>query len=92
MKPTERVTLNMRELERIKVIQSAVDGSLQPRHGAERSSLTATQQVRRLVACLREQGQQPDKSCHRISLVRRPARTPGAANHAVALFLRKYQG
>ena len=47
--------MTMRELDRFKVIQSVVDGSLKPSRAAERLSLT-TRQVRRLVARLREQG------------------------------------
>jgi len=55
MAVTDRITMTMRELDRFKVIQSVVDGSLKPSRAAERLSLT-TRQVRRLVARLREQG------------------------------------
>jgi len=55
MAVTDRITMTMRELDRFKVIQSVVDGSLKPWRAAERLSLT-TRQVRRLVARLREQG------------------------------------
>ena len=40
MQPTELVTLNMRELDRLKVIQAVVDRMLKPGLAAERLHLT----------------------------------------------------
>lgn len=49
------VTLNMRELDRLKVIQAVVDMGLKPGRAAERLGLT-TRQIRRLVGRLRAHG------------------------------------
>ena len=54
---TALVTLNMRELDRLKVIQAVVDLGLKPGRAAERLGLT-TRQIRRLVGRLRDQGPQ----------------------------------
>jgi len=43
MQPTELVTLNMRELDRLKVIQAVVDRMLKPGLAAERLQLTVRQ-------------------------------------------------
>jgi transposase len=55
MHPGALVTLNMRELDRLKVIQSVVDMGLKPGRGAERLGLTV-RQVERLVIRYRESG------------------------------------
>ncbi|CAB3768658.1 hypothetical protein B7G54_10850 [Burkholderia puraquae] len=54
---TALVTLNMRELDRLKVIQAVVDMGLKPGRAAERLGLT-TRQIRRLVGRLRDHGPQ----------------------------------
>ncbi|VWB91462.1 integrase [Burkholderia lata] len=55
MYPGALVTLNMRELDRLKVIQSVVDMGLKPGRAAERLGLTV-RQVQRLVDRYRESG------------------------------------
>lgn len=55
MQPTELVTLNMRELDRLKVIQAVVDRMLKPGRAAERLQLT-TRQIERLVLRYRQSG------------------------------------
>jgi transposase len=57
MGTTERITMTMRELDRLKVIQDVVDGRLKPLRAAERLGLT-TRQIRRLVGRFREHGAQ----------------------------------
>lgn len=52
---TERITMTMRELDRLKLIQDVMDGRLKPWRAAQRLELT-TRQIRRLVARLREHG------------------------------------
>ena len=68
MAATERITMTMRELDRLKVIQDVVDGRLKPLRAAERLGLT-TRQIRRLVGRFREHG--PDDA---RKLVRNSAR------------------
>ncbi|WP_257010903.1 ISNCY family transposase [Burkholderia ubonensis] len=55
MHPGALVTLNMRELDRLKVIQAVVDMGLKPGRAAERLGLTV-RQVQRLVDRYRESG------------------------------------
>jgi len=55
MRPTELVTLNMRELDRLKVIQAVVDRMLKPGLAAERLHLTV-RQVERLVLRYKQAG------------------------------------
>jgi len=55
MHPTALVTLNMRELDRLKVIQAVVDIGLKPGRAAERLGLTV-RQIERLVIRYRESG------------------------------------
>ena len=55
MKPATLVTLNMRELDRLKMIQAVVDMGLKPGRAAERLGLTV-RQVERLLARYRESG------------------------------------
>jgi transposase len=51
------VTLNMRELDRLKVIQAVVDSGLKPGRAAERLGLSV-RQIERLVIRYRESGPQ----------------------------------
>jgi len=53
MKPATLLTLNMRELDRLKMIQAVVDMGLKPGRAAERLGLTV-RQVERLVSRYRE--------------------------------------
>ncbi len=55
MHRTALVTLNMRELDRLKVIQAVVDSGLKPGRAAERLGLTV-RQIERLVIRYRESG------------------------------------
>ncbi|MGF6605079.1 transposase [Paraburkholderia sp. GAS448] len=55
MKPATLVTLNMRELDRLKVIQAVVDMGLKPGRAAVRLGLTV-RQIERLVLRYRESG------------------------------------
>ena len=55
MHPATLVTLNMRELDRLKVIQAVMDRVLKPGRAAERLSLTV-RQIERLVIRYRESG------------------------------------
>ena len=55
MHRTALVTLNMRELHRLKVIQAVVDLGVKPGRAAERLALT-TRQIRRSVRRPREHG------------------------------------
>lgn len=49
------ITMAIRELDRLKIIQAVVDGTLRPWHAAQRLDLT-TRQIRRLVNRYREDG------------------------------------
>ncbi|MDR5755105.1 MULTISPECIES: ISNCY family transposase [unclassified Caballeronia] len=55
MRPGTLVTLNMRELDRLKVIQAVVDTGLKPGRAAERLGVTV-RQIERLVIRYRESG------------------------------------
>ncbi len=55
MRQLARVTVTMRELDRLKVIEAVVEGSTTPMRAAERLGLT-TRQVRRLVTRYRREG------------------------------------
>lgn len=55
MNKTETITMAMRELDRLKIIQAVVDGTLPPSRAAQRLGLT-DRQVRRLVNRVRENG------------------------------------
>jgi len=55
MKPATLVTLNMRELDRLKVIQAVVNMGLKPGRAAERLGVTV-RQVEQLVWRYRESG------------------------------------
>ncbi|KAA0086366.1 helix-turn-helix domain-containing protein, partial [Paraburkholderia sp. T12-10] len=68
MKPAALVTLNMRELDRLKVIQAVVELGLKPGRAADRLGLTV-RQVERLVTRYRE--------CGAAGLVSRKRGNPG---------------
>ena len=51
----ETITMSMREFDRVKVIQSVIDGNLKPMQAAQRLELT-TRQVHRLVNRYRSEG------------------------------------
>ncbi|MGH8807454.1 MAG: helix-turn-helix domain-containing protein [Noviherbaspirillum sp.] len=55
MDGTGTITMTMRDLDRLKVIQAVVDGNLKPGRAAERLGLTV-RQVRRLVSRVRLEG------------------------------------
>jgi len=55
MRQLARVTVTMRELDRLKVIEAVVEGDSMPMRAAERLGLT-TRQVRRLVSQYRREG------------------------------------
>jgi hypothetical protein len=55
MQRTGIITMSMRELDRLKIIQAVIDGLLKPGRAAERLSLT-DRQVRRLVNRVRDEG------------------------------------
>src|SRR5260370_25826638 len=64
MRDAALVTLNMRELDRFKVIQGVADGLVKPWRAAERLWLTTTQ-IPRLAVRLREHGPAGLVSGHR---------------------------
>jgi transposase len=73
MRQLTRVTVTMRELDRLKSIQAVVDGGLKPIRAAERLGLTS-RQVRRLAALYRAHGpvglisrRRDRRSNHRLS-------------------------
>jgi hypothetical protein len=55
MATTGTITMSMREINRLKIIQAIVDGNLKPIRAAERLQIT-TRQVRRLVNRYRAEG------------------------------------
>jgi len=55
MRLQARVTFEMRDLDRLKVIQAVVDGDLAPIRAADRLGLT-TRQIRRLAERYRHEG------------------------------------
>lgn len=55
MATTGTITMSMREIDRLKIIQAIVDGNLKPIRAAERLQMT-TRQVRRLVSRYRNEG------------------------------------
>ena len=88
MNATGMITMTMRELDRLKVIQAIVEIGLKPGHAAERLDLTV-RQVERLVTRYRESGaaglvsrKRGQASNHQL-----PA---GKAEHALALVRERY--
>jgi hypothetical protein len=67
---TEGITVGMRELDRLKTVQSVVDGHLKPGQAADRLGVTA-RQLRRLVLRYRAEG----PSGWRRAVAARPATT-----------------
>ncbi|OWW18700.1 helix-turn-helix domain-containing protein [Noviherbaspirillum denitrificans] len=55
MAKNETITMSMREIDRLKVIQAVVDRNLKPMQAAQRLGLT-TRQVRRMVSRYRDDG------------------------------------
>src|ERR1700756_3170107 len=88
MNPATLVSLNMRELDRLKVIQAIVEMGLKPGRAAERLGLTV-RQVERLVTRYRESGAAglPSRKRGRASNHQLPA---GKADHALALIRERY--
>jgi homeodomain-containing protein len=85
---TPKVTLTMRELDRLKCIQGVIDRQLKPYQAAERLSMT-TRQVRRLVQRYRESGP--------VGLISRARNQPGnrrlkaeVADHVFAILRERY--
>jgi len=88
MYPGALVTLNMRELDRLKVIQAVVEMGLKPGRAAERLGLTV-RQVERLVARYRESGAAGLVSRKR-GLASNHQLLAGKAEHALALIRERY--
>jgi transposase len=88
MYPGALVTLNMRELDRLKVIQAVVEMGLKPGRAAERLDLTV-RQVERLVARYRESGAAGLISRKR-GLASNHQLLAGKAEHALALIRERY--
>ncbi|AXA67836.1 helix-turn-helix domain-containing protein [Pseudomonas oryzihabitans] len=55
MSAHERITMSLRDVDRLKVIQAVTDGFLTPTRAAQRLQLS-TRQVHRLVKCYRDAG------------------------------------
>ena len=88
MHATALVTLNMRELDRLKVVQAVVELGLKPGRAAERLGLT-TRQIQRLAARLREDGPGGLVSCRRA----KPSNSrldAAIANRALAVIRDRY--
>ncbi|WP_024905515.1 ISNCY family transposase [Robbsia andropogonis] len=87
-KTPQLVTMTMRELDRIKVIQMVVDGMLRPRHAAERLGLTV-RQIERLVLRFKENGSAAVASRARGKPSNRKL-DPGIARRALVLIAERY--
>ncbi len=88
MNATGTITMTMRELDRLKVIQDVADGKLKPWRAAERLELT-TRQIRRLVTRLREYGAAGLVSGHR-SKPGNHRLAPGSADRALSIIRDRY--
>ncbi|CAB3747537.1 hypothetical protein LMG29660_00645 [Burkholderia puraquae] len=88
MHRTALVTLNMRELDRLKVIQAVVDMGLKPGRAAERLGLTV-RQIERLVIRYRESGAGGLASRKRGGPGNRRL-DPGAADRALSIIRDRY--
>lgn len=82
------ITMSMRELDRIKVIEAIIGGRLKPAAAALRLRLT-TRQVHRLVQRYREHGAAGLTSRHRGKASNRQL-APGLENRAIGLIRRHY--
>jgi Helix-turn-helix domain len=88
MAPSGTITMTMREIDRLKVIQAVVDGMLMPWRAAERLHLSR-RQVERLCVRYRDDGVAGLTSRKRA----RPSNhqlPPGLAGHALALIAERY--
>lgn len=88
MDNTGWITMSMRELDRLKVIQSVVDGFMKPIRAADRLGLT-TRQVHRLVERYREAGPAGLTSRKRGMASNRQL-APGLESQAIALIRARY--
>jgi transposase len=84
----ETITMNMREVDRLKTIQAVVDGNLKPMVAAVRLSLT-TRQVQRLVNRYRDEGVSGMVSRKRGQTGNRQL-APGLANLALTIIRERY--
>lgn len=82
------VTMSMRELDRLKVIEAIIEGRLKPAAAAQRLRLT-TRQVHRLVLRYREDGPAGLTSRRRGQPSNRQL-SPGLENRAISLIRRNY--
>jgi transposase len=82
------ITMSMREIDRLKLIQAIVDGNLKPMRAAERLQMT-TRQIRRLVSRYRIEGAAGLVSRHRARPSNRQL-APGLANLALAIIRERY--
>ena len=88
MRQLARVTMTMRDLDRLKCIQAVVDGNLKPGQAAERLGLT-TRQVRRLTRRYAQEGPVGLISRHR----NRPSNNrldPSLAERVIAILRESY--
>ena len=88
MRQLARVTMTMRDLDRLKCIQAVVDGNLKPGRAAERLGLT-TRQVRRLTRRYAQEGPVGLISRHR----NRPSNNrldPSLAERAIGILRESY--
>jgi transposase len=88
MAKNETITMSMRELDRLKVIQAVIDRILKPIQAAQRLGLT-TRQVRRLVSRYREDGPPGLVSKRRARPSNRQL-SPGLDNMALSLIRDRY--
>lgn len=88
MADTGTITMSMREIDRLKVIQAVVDGNLKPMQAALRLTLT-TRQVQRLANRYRMQGAAGLVSKKRGQLGNRQL-SPGLANQVLTLIRDRY--
>jgi transposase len=82
------ITMSMREIDRLKLIQAIVDGNLKPMWAAERLQMT-TRQIRRLVSRYRIEGAAGLVSRHRNRPSNRQL-APGLANLALTIIRERY--
>ena len=83
-----RITMTMRELDRLRVLQGVADGNVKPKRAAERLALT-TRQVHRLVKRLRDDGP-AGLASRKHGKSGNNQLSPGIENQAVALIRDSY--
>jgi transposase len=88
MAKNETITMSMREIDRLKVIQAVLDRNLKPMQAAKRLGLT-TRQVRRLVSRYRDGGPAGLVSGHRDRPSNRQL-APGLANTVLTIIRDRY--